>query len=228
MQSKYKVLGGSLVGAVVIHAAFVACGGMTGGGSGPGGSDGGWLDAMTDASDGGLLDAVLDVIADIVGEESHDAMAAGDAGGGGDSGGGGGDAGACGCTVSLSGPVQSVPASENSAQLQRGAVQIGPNGSFLVSGPFILTDVTTDNFQGGAVGATLVIQPSAASCPSLPGGPEGAPGYLLTLSATYETASAHGARYSIPAGQMLCAYIPPSTFGSPSGTVQWAGFVPYM
>jgi hypothetical protein len=68
MQTKYRVLAGSLVGAVAIHAAFIACGGGGGTAGGP-------------APDGGLFDALLDVLATAMDGETKDAKANGDSGG---------------------------------------------------------------------------------------------------------------------------------------------------
>jgi hypothetical protein len=198
MESKYKVVLGSLVGAAAIHAAFLACGSTPRTVEVPG--------------DGGLMDAVLDVIGDIVGSETHDAVAAGDAGG------------ACGCTTST-------PASENSAQMKSGSLTgLSPNtGQVVVSGPFVLTDATATSAQGFA-NAALVVEANAAACNPLTGPADGEPGYLTAVQ-TYGNAvvTIHGGRYFIPAGHTLCAYqLPASAAGSGLGQLQWAGFVPYQ
>jgi hypothetical protein len=201
MRPRYKIVIGSLVGAVAIHASFLACGGN--GGTGGHGSDAGPLDAMFDA------------ISQWIDGSTKDAMAAPD--------GGGDDGGSCGCTVTMAGPVQSTPASENPSQLKRGSLVAQPTGTIIASGPFVLTDLTPGNTMAGSFGANLVVQASAATCPALAGAPENEAGYVASafMNGTVYVA-VHGARYVIPAGQMLCAY----AYGM-IGSVQWAGFQPY-
>jgi hypothetical protein len=111
----------------------------------------------------------------------------------------------------------------------RGDVLAAAGGSIIATGPFVLTDATaaipTD--LGGSNGAHFVVQPSAASCVALTG-PLRNPGYVATVyfGAGPSHAEIHGARYIVPAGQMLCAY-PAYSNGTGYGEVLWAGFQPY-
>jgi hypothetical protein len=163
-----------------------------------------------------------DVIADVLGDDTREAAAAGDAGE---------DSGTCGCTVTVSGPAQNTPASENPAQLKTGSVTgVTSGGSIVVSGPFVLTDASTDpyNATNNNNGASLVLQAAAPSCLPLPPSLDSMPGLIMTVQpGSGGNWAAHGARYLVPAGQMLCAYLPPTEFAV-TGGVQWAGFVPYM
>jgi hypothetical protein len=167
MHDKHKVIVGSLVGAIVIHAAFVACGHIASvPETGEAGADGN-TDGTADAGDEpGLLDALVEAIATLIDGTTKDAVA------GVDGGAGGSDSGACGCAVSLSGPVATTPASENTAQLASGTLtSLSSAGSIAVTGPFVLTDATTTPSGAGLSnstwGASLVVQPSAASCTAL-------------------------------------------------------------
>jgi hypothetical protein len=206
MQSKYKVIVGSLAGAVAIHMGFVACGHAAHTNGQPG-------DAGAEV---GIFDALVDQIASMMDGTTKDAKA--------DT-----DGGACGCNVS--GPIQSVPASENPAQLVRGSLaSVTAAGSLVATGPFVLTDATafSPNSNSGAW-AALVLQPSAANCTALSGGADAAPGYLTTVETQPPLhAAVHGGRYVVPAGQMLCAFNPAPANNSVVGELQWAGFVPYQ
>jgi hypothetical protein len=197
MQTKYKVIAGSLGGAAAIHMAFVACGqGLHTGGQ-PG--------------DAGIFDALIDQISGLMDGTTKDAKAD--------------DSGACGCAVA--GPIQSVPASENPAQLKFGNLGglSGSTGSIVVNGPFVLTDATTGQVGGGQ-SCALVVEPSAGACAAFSSGDPGTlPGYVMTTSTS--PPGVHGGRYVVPAGQMLCAYPGDPALGN-IGNVQWAGFVPYQ
>jgi hypothetical protein len=206
MNAKFKFLAGSLVGAIAIHAAFVACGGP--------GHEGAGL------HDGGILDGMLDAIASAIDGTTRDAQADTDGGG----------ASSC-----CSAPVQSVPASENPAQLVRGNTMVTATSSagvmtLVLTGPFVLTDA--------AIAATytsnvdLYVEAAASACPA-PSATTvadylGRVSYVNSYPAgsTNSTAlvaeSIHGGRYIVPAGKMLCAV----QNGIP-GAVQWAGFRPY-
>lgn len=169
-------------------------------------------------------------IGNMMGDGAKDARADNDSGG------------SCGCT---NGPVQTVPASENPAQLRRG---ISPNsdgegpfvaGAIVVEGPFVLTDATVfpSSTSTNAGNSALYIQPMASNCilnPENDGGSQN-PGTLGNPNFVTEVISApnystdanewfwanhavHGARYLIPAGSMLCSYGP---------EIAWAGFRPY-
>jgi hypothetical protein len=206
MGTKFKLIGGSLVGAIAIHMAFVACGHS--------------LSAKSDADGGteaGLLDALVDHISGLLDGTTKDARADVDGGG------------ACGCTT-VSGQIQSTPASENPAQLTRGSLTgLSVAGSLVATGPFVLTDATAQSVNPStAVGASLIVQPAAATCPALSVAADTTPGYALTVASDYPAIVAiHGGRYAVPAGQMLCAYIIPSAQNTWAGELQWAGFVPY-
>ena len=205
MDNKVKVVIGSLVGAVSIHTALLACGSGSGGGGGMGG-------------DGGLIDAMMGVLSDIVVRE-RDAVASNDDGG--DAGAvASPDGGSCACGA---GPTLSLPASENSGQLRKGiaSLPIGTPSAIVVSGPFVLTDATCDYDE-----AILVVQPSGATCPALSTVDlPTVPGYLMTLGGgqTWEI-GVHGGRYVIAPGEMVCAY----QAASDEAAVQWAGFKPYL
>jgi hypothetical protein len=210
MKSKYKLIGGSLMGAVAIHLAFIACGHSL--------AVKGDADAGTE---GGLLDALVDHISGLIDGTTKDARADVD---------GGVEGGACGCTVSVTGPIQNVPASENPAQLTRGNLTgLSAAGSLVVTGPFVLTDAVALAVNPGvAAAASLIVQPAAATCPTLSVAADTTPGYVSTVSVDYPAIAAiHGGRYAVPAGQMLCAYVIPSASNSWLGELQWAGFVPY-
>lgn len=203
MQTMYKLIAGSLAGAVAIHVAFVACG--------RGLSVKGNADAGTEAS---LVDALVDHISGLLDGTTKDARA--DV-----------DGGPCGCTVS--GPMQSIPASENPAQLARGNLSgLTGTGAIVVTGPFVLTDATSVPEQVGTVGgAALVLQPAAAACAAPPGAADTSPGYVTSVLATSQMMNVvHGGRYVVPAGQMLCAFNP-DPGPQFSGELQWAGFAPY-
>jgi hypothetical protein len=206
MQSKYKVVVGSIVGAIAIHFAFVACGhSISTAGNGPN-------DAGVDE---GLFDALMDRISALIDGTTTDAKADNDSGS---------DGGACGCAATVSGPIQTTPASENSAQLVTGNLVFGPytTSGILATGPFILTDATT-GYQNGTV-AALVIEPTAATC-TLPSSsyPDSLPGFLLNVTVTMPL---HGARYLVPAGNMLCMMAGSPQENAPE--IQWAGFRPYQ
>jgi hypothetical protein len=197
MRSKYKLIGGSLMGAVAIHLAFIACGHSL--------AVKGDADAGTEA---GLLDALVDHISGLIDGATKDARA--DV-----------DAGACGCTVS--GPIQNTPASENPTQLKLGSFgALTTAGTMIVTGPFVLTDAT----GGYSGGSALALEPTAAACTALTvnDAPSSLPGYLMTI---VSDPGVHGGRYLVPAGQMLCGYQPNVNVGN-TGTLQWAGFVPYQ
>jgi hypothetical protein len=199
MKSKYKVVGGSIVGAVAIHVAFVACGHSLGV---KGDTDGG--------TEAGILDALVDHISGLLDGTTKDAVADVDAGG------------ACGCAT-VSGPIQTTPASENPTQLKLGSFgALTTAGTMIVTGPFVLTDAT----GGYAGGSALALEPTAAACTALAvnDAPSSLPGYLMTI---VSDPGVHGGRYLVPSGQMLCAYQPNSNVGN-TGSLQWAGFVPYQ
>lgn len=197
MNNRSKVIVGSLVGGLAIHAAFLACGG---GGSSAGSTDGG-------------ITGMLDAISMLMDGTTKDAKADTDGG-----------TGSCGCT----GQVQSVPASENPAQLLSGTwIQPMAGGStILAQGPFVLTDANPGETQANLANYALVVQASGASCPALPTGVynEGqvAPGYIAAIGYGSFIREFHGGRYVVPSGKMLCAY----AFGYPVSLV-WSGFKPY-
>jgi hypothetical protein len=84
MQSKYKVVVGSLIGAVAIHMAFVACGRV---GNLQEAIEGG--EVADGGGESGIFDAIVDTISSIIDGTTKDAMADVDGGStGGDSGGG--------------------------------------------------------------------------------------------------------------------------------------------
>jgi hypothetical protein len=204
MQTNFKLILGSLTGAVFIQAAFIACG------SGH---------ARIGSTDGGPIASIMDAISEWVDSSNKDAMASD-------------DAGTCGCSITLNGPAPTTPASENPAQLVQGNVSVtGAGGLILTSGPFVLTDAMPGSGMSlgstgqSSTGAYLVAQSSAAKCPTIVQ-PEDVTGFLgpvLVVGATY--VAIHGARYVVPAGQMLCAYPPYN--GNGNVNVQWAGFRPY-
>jgi hypothetical protein len=211
MRERSKLILGSLVGAVTIHAAFVACGHSMSTGSGA--ADGG--------ADVSIFDALVDRITALVDGTTKDAKADQDAGS---------DGGSATCAAAPCGPVQTLPASENPSQLVTGNIVLSGSTTTAVvaTGPLVLTDAAVPGGNGGTWAGALAIEPAAPSCtgPGPGAGPDSLPGYLLTV-ASWGTSVAHlhGGRYFVPAGQMLCLVSSGQGTGLPE--VQWAGFRPY-
>lgn len=116
MKSKYKVVIGSLVGAVMIHATMVACSGS---------GDKSALSA-DDAVDGGFLDALLDALG-LTDAVERDARASDDAG-----------AAGCACGGATK------TADTDVAQLRRFDVTMAATvnaTSRVTDGPFVITDL---------------------------------------------------------------------------------------
>jgi hypothetical protein len=166
---------------------------------------------------------MIDRLASLIDGTTTDARAGEDSGSD-----GGPSVGTC-CTPAPSGPVQIVPASENSAQLLTGSVPtISSTGTLVVNGPFVLTDAAVG--LGNGYPAGLVLEPSAATCTATAGAfPDPLPGFLLDVTPSVPL---HGGRYLVPSGKMLCALYATPYPASPSGenapALQWAGFRPYQ
>jgi hypothetical protein len=204
MGVRTKVLVGSLTGAVAIHAAFVACGG-----------GGGRRDALT-SHDGGILDAMLDAIANVIDGTTQDAVA-------------GIDGGSQSSASGPQGPLQTVPASENPAQLLRGTTSVSNVGpTVIVTGPFVLTDAMfpiSSLVSGNMMSLTVATTSTGCSSTVTSATAYGDPGLVAQIAVSGATVNGiiHGGRYFVAADQTLCAY--GATAGA--GNLLWAGFRPY-
>jgi hypothetical protein len=205
MGQRLKLVCGSLVGAVAIHAALVACGSS--------GAAGG---AGSDAGGGGIFDALVDALT------GRDALADTD---GGSAGGGG----SCSC----GGPT--MVASEDAAQWASGAVyDNGAAPTVLAKGPLMVRHVMiAAPYQPGLTSMVFIAKDGQCS-PGTWASKDFAGVVWATDPDRFPIQIGQGnadLSFPVPAGGALCLGPSVGTSSQPQGgslaAVAWSGFRPY-
>lgn len=199
MSPRAKIATGSLLGAVAIHLAFIACSA----GRGMVGMDGGT------GSETAVIDVVSDAARDMLAMETGDVQAQ-----------------SC-ATCSTSGAVHMMTADTDPAQLVGGHANVTSAPVMLAAGPLVLTDYESTSAFDNLVPVNFGVV-AGTSCSALTPDSYGPTLYTAgTLSSGNVTTlgtSAHGGRYFVPAGSVLCSQGAPGGLSVP---IIWAGFRPY-